>query len=66
MAHAKINTLNDLDKAVKATAEGAKKTRKERYRLARDLGFSSAEAVYLQNRPEIIIRRLAKERTANG
>ncbi len=51
-------TLDDLKKATRSDTQ----RRKERYQLARDLGFSSQEATRLQGRSEESIRRLAQEK----
>ncbi len=66
MSKPKINNLDDLEKSVAGAALTAKQKRQARYRLARDLGFKADEASYLQNRPEIIIRRLGEEKLARG
>lgn len=54
--------LTELDKMAKAATEKKRCQMKARYRYARNLGFSSAEAVILQGKSEDIIKRLADER----
>lgn len=53
-------TLESLEAQVLKQQEA----RKERYNLARELGFSAAEANILQNRSADNIRKLAEERKA--
>lgn len=55
-------TLEELAKRVQDRKTQVAAIHKKRYHLARDLGFSSDEAVILQNRTEATIRRLAAER----
>ena len=59
-------TLDELEERVKKLKETAAARQKSGYQLARDLGFSSYEAMTLQNASEETIRRLAKERDNNG
>lgn len=51
-------TLEGLTQRVNANRQ----RQKERYELAKSLGFTTAEAVILQNHPEATIHRLADER----
>ena len=53
-------SLDDLKEQVDKT----KQRIKERYALARSLGFSAQEAQILQNNSEETIRRLSDERKA--
>lgn len=55
-------TLEELEAKAEAQYERLKARLKRGYHLARDLGFSSAEAVVLQGKPENVIRSLARER----
>jgi hypothetical protein len=59
-------TLDDLEQEAKQKAENVKKKLRERYKLARDLGFSASEAQLLSSRPEQIIRQLAKEKSSRA
>lgn len=54
--------LTELNERAKADTEKKRLKMKTRYRYARDLGFSSSEAVILQGKSEYIIKRLADER----
>ncbi len=55
-------TLQDLKQDADKRKRRHLNTLKSRYALARSLGFTSQEAVILQNRREYIIRELAEER----
>lgn len=59
---AKDLTLNGLQDLVKSNQARFRERQKAKYDLAKSLGFSSAEAVILQNQAEETIRRLATER----
>ena len=54
--------LVEFDKRVAANAKRKSDKMKSRYRYAKDMGFSAAESVILQNRSEEVINMLAKER----
>ena len=54
--------LSDLERDANKRYEAQKARLRERYKLARDLGFSGAEAGILCLKSEDIIRRLADER----
>ena len=54
--------LEDLVDDAFVRYEALKKSKNRLYHLAKELGFSSVEAVVLQNKSEPIIRRLAEER----
>ena len=56
-------TLQDLKQDADSRKQKHKDKLKARYALARSLGFTSQEAVVLQNRSEHIIRELAQEKT---
>ena len=55
-------TLEDLEAQAAAQYERLKARLRRHYHLARELGFSSAEAVILQSKSENVIRALARER----
>lgn len=52
----------ELQAGVKKYNDRLKSTQRERYRLAKDLGFSTAEAVVLHNWGKGKIIKIAKER----
>ena len=54
--------LADLERRAKAATEKSMTQKKTRYRYARDMGFTPAESVVLQNRNEELIKKLADER----
>ncbi len=59
-------SLEDLKGRAGAINERISKRQKRLYRYARDKGFSSSEAVILQNRTTELIDKLALERAQNG
>lgn len=59
-------TLSDLKNRVKKRYDKLREQQKQRYQLARELGFNSQEAVILQNRTPALIRKLARERQTGG
>ena len=56
-----MKTVEVLRKQAEANYEAQKRRRRERYRLARELGFSSPEAMVLAGRGKEYIVRLAQE-----
>ena len=54
-------SLADLKKRTETYRDRLRAYQKERYDLARELGFSSAEAAILQNQKRETIIRLAEE-----
>ena len=54
--------INDLEKDVDEQKEKLNRRLRERYKLAKDLGFNSAECTTLKLKSEETIRRLAKEK----
>jgi len=55
-------TLERLEQDTERWYEGHRAKQKRRYELARELGFSSTEAVILQGKTEEVIRLLAREK----
>ena len=55
-------TLEQLEVEAEAQRERVKARLKKGYHLARELGFSSAEAAVLQGKSEDLVRSLALER----
>lgn len=56
------HTLAELDKVVAKRGKAFRSAQTQRYHLARELGFSAAQAAVLQNWSEKAIRQLAAER----
>ena len=55
-------SLDELAAKVKQQSETFRQKQRHRYYLAKELGFSAAEAVILQNHNEKTIRRLAEHK----
>lgn len=55
-------SLGELDKMAKEGTKRRRSMMKARYRYARDMGFSVAESIILQNKKETLIRKLADDR----
>ena len=55
-------TLEDLKRDTALQKEQLNKRLRDRYKLAKELGFSSGEARVLSLKQEALIRELAKER----
>ena len=58
--------LEDLEREAEEQKTGINKRFRDRYKLAKELGFSATEAQILSQRPEALIRQLAKERQTNA
>ena len=54
--------LEDLEKDLRRRADRINERARQKYHLARRLGFSARESMILQNRSEETIHRLANER----
>ena len=60
-----MKTLEDLKREVAKRQIKHRSAQKRRYELSRELGFSSQEAIVLQNWKEEDIRRLAQDKQLN-
>ena len=59
-----MDNLNEIERRLGKHTENIARRTKARYKLARDLGFTSREAMFLQNRNEETIRALAAKRAS--